>query len=64
MAEYGFLHRAAYDGNTEAVKEIIRLGADVNAPYRGCTALIYALVRGHLEVVGLLLESGAKKIKD
>jgi len=54
------LMRAALDGNTEKVKELIHRGADVNQrDDNGRTALMFAVVNMHYETVKVLLESGA-----
>jgi ankyrin repeat protein len=62
--EYGPGHtalmRAALDGNTEGVKELIRRGADVNQrDDNGRTALIFAVINMHYETMKVLLEYGA-----
>src|SRR4030095_3393671 len=62
--EYGHGHtplmRAALDGNTEKVKELIQQGADVNErDDNGRTALMFAVINTHYETMKLLLEYGA-----
>ncbi len=52
------IHRAALDGNIEAVKQAIADGADVNAKDDG-TPLHYAADEGHKEIVELLITNGA-----
>lgn len=54
-------HQAVKSGNTEAVKNILASGVDVNAkdPQLGNTALIYAALNGDIKMVELLLEKGA-----
>lgn len=42
---------AARSGHTETVKELIALGANVNAKNMHATALIKAAYNGHLEIV-------------
>ena len=54
------LHIAAFDGNTEVVKELIRLGANVNARGKGYTPLDIASVGGHDSTVSALLAAGAE----
>ena len=54
------LMRAALDGNTERVRELINQGADVNQrDDNGRTALMFAVVNRHSETVKVLLEHGA-----
>lgn len=54
------LMRAALDGNTERVKELIDQGADINQrDDNGRTALMFAVVNLHFETMKLLLEYGA-----
>ncbi len=52
---------AAFTGNTEALKQALTDGADVNARnlQSGATLLITAAVAGHTEAVAALLEHGA-----
>ena len=55
------LHRAAARGQVEAVRLLVKRGADVNAvDDEGTTPLILASYRGHVEVAKLLLQAGAK----
>ena len=52
--------RAVGGGDVEAVRELVRSGADVDARDRhGQTALMLAAHRGHREIVELLVEAGA-----
>lgn len=54
------LMRAALDGDTESVKELINQGADINLKDdNGRTALMFAVVNRHYETMKLLLEHGA-----
>ena len=54
------LMRAALDGNTERVKELIHQGAEINQrDDNGRTALMFAVINGHYETMKVLLESGA-----
>jgi len=63
-SEDGFqpLGLAAYFGKTEAVKYLIKAGAELNSPSKnslGVTPLQSAVAGGHLEITRLLLEAGA-----
>jgi len=52
--------RALQDGDVEAVRELLRSGANVNTRDRyGQTALMLAAHRGSREIVELLIASGA-----
>lgn len=54
------LMRAALDGNTERVKELIHQGADINQrDDNGRTALMFAVINTHYETMKVLLEYGA-----
>ena len=54
------IHKAAYDGNIEAVKQHLAAGADVNEKNAiGQTALHVAAHYGHKEIVELLIAKGA-----
>ena len=54
------LMRAALDGNTESVRELINQGANINRrDDSGRTALMFAVVNRHYETMKLLLEHGA-----
>lgn len=54
------IHRAAIEGSTCTVANLLDHGADVNVEgFRGYTPLQYAAKHGHLGLVKLLLESGA-----
>ena len=52
--------RAVRRGDVQAVRELLRSGADVDARDRhGQTALMLAAHRGHAEIAVLLVEAGA-----
>ncbi len=52
--------QAAQTGNTEALKQHLFAGADVNAKDDlSSTPLLYAVGRGHMELVELLIAKGA-----
>jgi uncharacterized protein len=54
------LMRAALDGKTETVRELIDQGADVNQrDDNGRTALMFAVVNMHYDTMKVLLEFGA-----
>ncbi|MBK6674845.1 MAG: ankyrin repeat domain-containing protein [Proteobacteria bacterium] len=54
------LHEAAYAGDAEQVRKLVKAGADVRAANLfGATPLMLASVTGHLDVIRLLLEAGA-----
>jgi ankyrin repeat protein len=54
------LMRAALDGNTETVKELIHQGVDINqTDENGRTALMFAVINSHYETMKVLLENGA-----
>ena len=54
------LMRAALDGNTERVKELIDHGANINQKDDdGRTALMFAVINMHYETMKVLLEYGA-----
>jgi hypothetical protein len=54
------LFEAVKAGNREAVKELIATGAEVNRQDKqGWTALNWAAAKGHVEIIGTLLEHGA-----
>lgn len=54
------LFEAVKAGNREAVKELIATGAEVNRQDKqGWTALNWAAARGHVDIIGTLLEHGA-----
>jgi uncharacterized protein len=54
------LMRAALDGHTEAVKDLLRKGADVNAQnLEGRTALMFAVINLRIATVKTLLQFGA-----
>lgn len=52
------LHRAAYRGQIDVVKDLLDKGTNVNE-WDGGTALFAASIRGHTDVVKLLIERGA-----
>ena len=62
------IHKAAEDGNIEAVKQHLAAGADVNTKNDfGSTPLIAAAREGHKEIAELLIDNGADvnvKLKD
>lgn len=63
-SEDGFqpLGLAAYFGKSEAVKYLLKAGAEVNSPSKnslGVTPLQSAVAGGHREITQLLLEAGA-----
>ena len=50
------LHHAAIDGNTEAIKQHLAAGADVNAKDKWeNTPLHFAAYKGHKEIAELLI---------
>ena len=53
------IHKAAEDGNIEAVKQHLDAGANVNAMRVGGTPLHLAASWGHKEVAELLIDNGA-----
>lgn len=62
--DYGHHHtalmRAALDGNTERVRQLIHQGADINQrDDNGRTALMFAVINTHYETMKVLLEYGA-----
>ncbi len=59
--DYTPLHNAARDGDTEAVKKLLRQGASVYAvtTASGVTPLILAATAGHEQIVEVLLDAGA-----
>jgi len=62
----GRMWAAARRGDADEARKLLDAGVDVNTPFRyGATALSYACDRGHLPVVKLLLERGARvDVKD
>jgi ankyrin repeat protein len=57
------LQAASRGGYIRIVEELIRLGADVNAPphrFRGATALQFAAMEGFVGIAELLLQNGAE----
>ncbi len=60
MEDKNMLLAESRNGNTEAVKQLLEAGTDVNAKNNfGDTPLMLAARYGHNETVGLLLESSA-----
>ena len=54
------LMRAALDGDTESVKELLNQGVDINQrDDNDRTALMFAVVNNHYETMKVLLEHGA-----
>ena len=54
------LMRAALDGNTEKVKELIHQGVDINErDENGRTALMFAVINSHYDTLRVLLENEA-----
>jgi len=56
------LINAAYDGNLDKVKDALNAGAEVNVPNNGrskYTALSFAIMKGHIKIVELLIDNGA-----
>jgi len=53
------LLKATKNGNTEAVKQHLASGADVNAIKDGVTPLMYASAKSQKEIVEFLIASGA-----
>src|SRR5688500_20182950 len=54
------LMRAALDGKTERVKELIDRGADINQrDDNGRTALMFAVINLHYQTIKVVLEYGA-----
>jgi ankyrin repeat protein len=49
------------DANVMSAQAAIAAGADVNYSHNGRSCLIQASVRGHVEIVALLLNAGADK---
>ena len=55
------IHKAASNGNIEAVKQHLAAGTDIELKCTGCggTALGHAARHGHKEIAELLVENGA-----
>lgn len=57
--DYTLLQAAAFEGQAEVVEYLLGLGADANeADQDGITALMKASIRGHFDVVKILVEAG------
>lgn len=54
------LHWASRNGQTEAVKHLLREGASIGVKGYGMTPLTWAIRNGHLETVEILLANGAR----
>lgn len=55
------LHRAAYKGDVDAIKELLREGEDINGlNSEGATPLHWAAFKGQAEAAKLLLNYGAE----
>lgn len=60
LDEDSLLHMAAYQGNMEAAKLLVELGADINAlGDMHYTPLHYAALKGHDDIYDYLLSHGA-----
>ena len=57
--KHSTINTASIAGDTEAVKEFLATGVDVNANDEGGTPLFAAASRGHKEIVKLLISNGA-----
>ena len=53
------LHMSVVKGDFETVAKIISLGADVNEKWNGMTAAMYAARYNQVEILNLLIRSGA-----
>ncbi|MCR9141834.1 MAG: ankyrin repeat domain-containing protein [bacterium] len=61
MPRNSALHSAANSGDLDAARRLLAGGADLHAVGKGgWTPLHVATFKGHLEMVALLLESGAR----
>ena len=63
MAELGErLYTAAHNNNPVAVKQLLKIGANINTQYGGAggpTPLWVAVARGNKNIVKILLDAGA-----
>lgn len=56
----GLIHRAAIEGASDTVSDLLDQGADIDMEgFKGYTPLQYAAKHGHLQLVRFLLERGA-----
>jgi ankyrin repeat protein len=54
------LHKAVVDGNVKAIRNYVKMGADVNSPDEdGWTPVLIAAQYGHVHVIRALAEHGA-----
>ena len=58
--EYSALHFATHDAKTDILTFLIQCGSDINARnHFGLTPLLAAAVKGHANVVQLLIDHGS-----
>lgn len=63
--DFSPLHRAAKDGHTKWIRELIQSGVNVNAlDHSGRTPLDYAIQKGHKKAARALREAGAKEARE